>query len=147
MNALTKPAPLMPVAMARDAITQLAAVMHALPIEKHEPMENLHDFAPGIYARTIFMRAGVVYISRIHKTQHFFVVAEGACTVIDSHGNRMLIAAPYLGKTEPGTQRAIHVHEDTIWTTFHVTDLTDPDEIGRQIMAETFDEAESVVTP
>jgi len=147
MNAVAKSAPLMPVAAARDAIGHLAAVMQALPAEQHEPMDNRHDFAPGIYARTIFMRAGVVYVSRIHKTQHFFVVAEGACTVVDSHGNRTLVVAPYLGKTEPGTQRAIHVHEDTVWTTFHATDLTDPDEIGRQIMAETFDEAESVVTP
>lgn len=147
MNAVVKPAPLMPVAAARDALGQLASAMQALPAQMHEPLENRHDFAPGIYARTIFMRAGVVYVSRIHKTAHFFVVAEGACTVVDSHGERKLIVAPYLGKTEPGTQRAIHVHVDTVWTTFHATELTDPDEIGRQIMAESFDEAESVVTP
>ena len=149
MNAVLKPAPMMPIAAARDAIGHLSAAMLALPTELHEPLENRHDFVPGIYARTIFAR-GRVYVSRIHKTQHFFVAAEGACTVVDSHGERHLIVAPYLGKTEPGTQRAIHVHADTVWTTFHATDLTDPDEIGRQIMAESFDEAapaDPVVTP
>lgn len=147
MNAVVKqPADL--VALSRSQIDALERAMKELPESAKRPMENQHDFAPGIYARTIFMRAGVVYTSRIHKTKHFFVVADGACTVVDSHGERKLIVAPYLGMTEPGTKRAIHVHVDTVWTTFHATDLTDPEEIGKLIMAETYDEVpDPAVTP
>jgi hypothetical protein len=43
------------------------------------------------------------------------------------------LRAPYTGITTPGTQRIIYIHEDTIWTTFHVTDETDPEVIKNQI--------------
>lgn len=132
-----------PAASAREKIAALKELMIALPDEVKLPFENRHDFCPGIYARTIFMAANTVVISKIHKTQHFFVVAKGSCTVVDSHGNRNLIVAPYLGVTMPGTERALHIHEDCIWTTFHVTDLTDPEEIGKQILADSLDEETS----
>lgn len=137
MNAVVKPESLPEV---RDKIASLKAWMMALPDEAKLPFDNRHDFCPGIYARTIFMKADTVVISKIHKTQHFFVVVKGSCTVIDSHGTKQLITAPHLGVTMPGTERAIHIHEDCIWTTFHVTDLTDPEEIGKQILADSLDE-------
>ena len=34
-------------------------------------------------------------------------------------------AAPYTGITKPYTRRILYIHEDTIWTTFHVTEETD----------------------
>lgn len=137
MNAVVKPDASLP--EVRDKITALKEWMVALPDELKLPFDNRHDFCPGIYARTIFMKADTVVISKIHKTQHFFVVVQGSCTVIDSHGTKQLIKAPYLGVTMPGTERALHIHEDCIWTCFHVTDLTDPEEIGRQILAESLE--------
>lgn len=130
MNAIVKPESL----PACDQIESLKQAMLALPDELKLPFENRHDFCPGLYARTIFMPKGMIAISRIHKTQHFFVVVKGSCTVIDSHGEKLLIEAPYLGVTMPGTERALHIHEDCIWTTFHPTQLTDPEEIGKQIL-------------
>lgn len=132
----------LPVAPTREKIEALKQTMLAMPDEVKLEFENRHDFCPGLYARTIFMKAGSVIVSKIHKTQHFFVVAQGSCTVVDSHGDRKFIAAPYLGVTMPGTERALHIHEDCIWTTFHVTDLTDPEEIGRQILADSLDDLE-----
>jgi hypothetical protein len=143
VNALVKPCEsVLPEIVARENITALKEFMLALPESERLPFDNRHDFCPGLYARTIFMPAGMVAISRIHKTQHFFVVVKGSCTVIDSHGNKLLIEAPYLGVTMPGTERALHIHEDCIWTTFHPTDLTDPEEIGKQILADSLIELE-----
>jgi hypothetical protein len=48
------------------------------------------------------------------------------------------IKAPYTGITEAGTRRLLFIHEDTIWTTCHVTDLTDPDEIIESITSNDF---------
>jgi hypothetical protein len=45
-----------------------------------------------------------------------------------------------MGVTMPGTKRALRIHEDTIWTTFHATELTDVAEIERTILAESFAE-------
>lgn len=141
MNAVIAPPEfLAPQVAAREKIAALKNWMIALPDEMKLPFENRHDFCPGIYARTIFMKADTVVISKIHKTQHFFVIAQGSCTIIDSHGTKQLIKAPHLGVTMPGTERAIYIHEDCIWTTFHVTDLTDPEEIGKQILAGSLDE-------
>lgn len=124
----------------REKIAALEQAMRSLPKEQHQPLRNLHDFCPGVYARSIFMPAGTVLTSKIHKTRHFFVVTQGSCTVIDSHGGKRFIAAPYLGVTEPWTKRALHIHEDCIWTTFHPTDLTDVVEIEKAIMADAFEE-------
>lgn len=141
MNAVVKSSESMQIA-ARDQIKALKECMLALPEDQKLPFDNRHDFCHGIYARTIFMKADTVVISKIHKTQHFFVVVKGSCTVIDSHGNKVFIEAPYLGVTMPGTERALHIHEDCIWTTFHVTDLTDPEAIGREILADSLDDLE-----
>lgn len=123
----------------RERITDLEKAIQAVPAEQQVSFENLHLFCPGIYARSIFMPAGTVLTSKIHKTQHFFVVSKGACTVSNSHGEREYICAPYLGITMPGTKRALLIHEDCVWTTFHATDLTDVEEIERTILAESFE--------
>ena len=133
--------PFKPVALpaVREKITELENAIQSLPVEQHLSFENLHNFCPGMYARTVFMPAGAVLTSKIHKTQHFFVVTKGSCTVSNSHGQLELISAPYLGVTMPGTKRALLIHEDCIWTTFHATDLTDVAEIERTILAESFE--------
>lgn len=40
----------------------------------------------------------------------------------------MVVKAPYTGVTEPGTRRIFVVYMDMVLTTFHCTDVTDPDE-------------------
>lgn len=123
----------------REKIIALEQAIQSVPLDEQVSFENLHNFCPGMYARTVFMPAGTVLTSKIHKTQHFFVVSKGSCTVSNSHGQRELITAPYLGVTMPGTKRALLIHEDCIWTTFHATDLTDVAEIERTILAESFE--------
>lgn len=123
-----------------EQIAELENAMLSVPDEQKLPFENMHQFAPGIYARTIFMPAGMVLTSKIHKTEHFFVVVKGSCLVIDSKGGKTLIEAPYLGRTLPWTKRALHILEDCIWTTFHPTNLTTVDEIEKEIIADSFEE-------
>lgn len=96
-----------------------------------------HHFTPGIYAREILMKAGSVLTSKIHKTEHPFVVSQGKCLVyLNREDGWAAICAPHFGVTQPGTRRILVILEDTIWTTFHATDLTDPAEIERTIIEE-----------
>jgi len=77
-----------------------------------------HRFTDGLYVREIFMPAGSLITSKIHKTQHQFFVLKGSVVVwID--GDEQLIEAPYIGITEPNTQRVLYVVEDCIWATSH----------------------------
>lgn len=147
MNAVAQEKVSLPARPTREKILALEAHLSSLPAEHKREFDNRHDFCPGIYARTIFMPAGTLCTSKIHKTRHFFVVTQGSCTVVDSHGDRKVIAAPYLGITEPGTKRVLLIHEDCIWTTFHATELTDPAEIEMAIIAESFEEFDQEFRP
>ncbi len=83
-------------------------------------MPLVHRFTPGLYAREIFMRAGTLATSKIHTTEHPYVVISGRASVfIPGEGVVVHIEAPHVGITKPGTRRLLYMHEDTRWITFH----------------------------
>ncbi len=85
----------------------------------------VHRFTPGMYIRQITMPANTVVTTRIHKTEHPYVVSAGKCLVLVEGQGWIPIQAPHSGVTKPGTRRLLLVLEDTVWTTFH----TNPDEL------------------
>lgn len=112
-----------------DLMNQLDEKIGAM-VQTEYPLK--HTFTPGLYAREIFMPGQTVATTRIHMTEHQFIVSKGHVAIFD--GQKWTdIRAPYHGVTKPGARRALVVFEDTIWTTFHATDKTDPDEIAREI--------------
>lgn len=126
----------------RESFATLKQAILSAPESARVGVSHLHDFCPGMFAQSIFMPAGMAAIIRVHSTQHFFVVVKGSCTVIDSQGNKLFIEAPHLGVTMPGIERVLYIHEDCICTTFHPTDLTDPEDIGKQVLAASQDQLE-----
>jgi len=102
--------------------------------ESPDCVRVVHRFTPGLYIRECHMLAGHMVISKIHKTEHPFVISQGRCSVYSENGGVEHLSAPHTGITQPGTRRVIAVHEDTIWTTFHPTEKTDPVEIERDII-------------
>lgn len=113
-------------------INQVEQEFEALPAEMQQEMPLNHIFTPGLYVREVCMRKGSLVISRIHLTEHPFVISAGVVSVLDDDGWKTL-RSPFTGVTKPGTRRILLVHEDTIFSTFHVTNETDPDEIVRQV--------------
>ena len=102
-----------------------------------------HHFAPGQYAREILLPKGSLVIGKIHKHAHINVVSKGRVSVMTEYG-RMDIEAPCTFVSQVGTKRAVYAHEDTIWTTVHVTDETDLLKIEDEIIAKTYDEVPSL---
>lgn len=81
----------------------------------------VHTFTPGMYGREITMPADTFVTSKIHKTDHQFVVVSGEVSVwIEGKGIER-IKAPYFGITKAGTRRALYTHSDCVWKTFHPT--------------------------
>ena len=79
----------------------------------------VHRFTDGLYVREIFMPAGSLITSKIHKTQHQYFILSGAVSVWIDEGEEVYLKAPYIGITEPGTRRVLYVWEDCIWATSH----------------------------
>jgi len=78
-----------------------------------------HRFTDGLYVREIFMPAGTLITSKIHKTQHQYFILKGAVSVWIDEGEEVYLEAPYIGITEPGTRRVLYIWEDCIWATSH----------------------------
>lgn len=93
-------------------------------LEKCEPVHCLttHKFTDGMYIREIFMPAGSLITSKIHKTEHPYIVSYGKVAVSIDAQEWDEITAPYTGITKPGTRRVLYIIEDCIWTTFHRID-------------------------
>lgn len=89
----------------------------------------VHRFTPGLYIRECFLPKNSLVTSVVHKKTHPYVVSQGDISVWVKNAPINRIIAPYTGITMAGTRRLLFAHEDTIWTTFHVTDELDPDKI------------------
>lgn len=83
-----------------------------------------NDFAPGVYARTLRMKAGMVITGRIHKHAHHNFVMSGVADVFTEFGSHRIVG-PCHFVSVPGTKRALRIIEDMVWTTVHAN----PDEL------------------
>ena len=119
--------------MQTPAQRKLTAALPALRDMPQVEMPLVHRFTPGLYTRQITMPAGTAVVSRTHKFEHPFVVVKGRCRVwIENEGVKEIVA-PHVGITKAGTRRVIYVDTETVWLTFHTTQLTDPDEIVKSV--------------
>lgn len=91
-----------------------------------------HTFANGLYAREMSLKANSFVVGALHKTQHLYNISKGSCMVALEDKVEYL-EAPYSGITEIGDKRVITAITDLVWTTYHVTDETDPDIIAELI--------------
>lgn len=88
-----------------------------------------HVFTPGLCVRELMIPAGTLVTSRIHLFEHPFIISLGIVSVWSDECRWEIMAAPHTGVTLPATRRAVYAHEDTIWSTLHATNETDPDKI------------------
>jgi hypothetical protein len=129
-----------PAAQFRNSILEVQEALAKLP-QLDCPLK--HHFAPGAYAREILLPKGSLVIGKIHKHAHINVVSKGRVSVMTEFG-RMDIEAPCTFVSKVGTKRAVYAHEDTVWTTVHVTSETDLEKLEDEIIAKTYDDVPSI---
>lgn len=83
------------------------------------PPPLTHTFGKGWYVRHCYLAKGEIAITKIHNTNHPYAVMYGKVSVSVDGESWTLIEAPYFGITNPGTQRILICHSDTLWITFH----------------------------
>lgn len=99
-------------------------------MQEYEPVDCKwqHVFVPGMYERTIFMPAGSLITSLVHKEKHRYNVSKGAAYVQINVGEWKMIEAPFRGTTEAGTRRVLYILSECEWTTYHCTNKVPDDE-------------------
>lgn len=96
-----------------------------------------HVFAPGAYARTIFIPKDTLVVGKIHKHAHLNMLMTGRVLVATEEGPKTL-DAPQVLVSKAGTKRVVYTQTDTIWTTVHLTEKVDLDEIEDEIIAKDY---------
>jgi hypothetical protein len=101
---------------------KVAYIVQQLEKIEQAPCPVNHYFAPGVYVREVFMKAGLVVIGKIHKTEHINIIECGRVSIVHADGTTEQYAAPYTFVSKAGVQKVLYIHEDTLWKTVHVTD-------------------------
>lgn len=93
-----------------------------------------HYFAPHVYVREIFMPAGSIVIGKIHKTEHFNIIQKGRVTLANEDGSTKTLEGPCTFISKAGVQKALYIHEDTVWSTVHITENRDLESLEAELI-------------
>lgn len=97
-------------------------------------------FAPGLYAREMFIPAGTVLTGKIHKYANLSIMSKGALRLRLEDGSTRDVRAPFTYVAPAGTRRAAFALEDTVWTVIHATDETDVAKIEQAVVCQSPEE-------
>ena len=95
-------------------------------------------YAKGMYVRQITIPAGNLVVGRLHREDHYNVITKGKVSVLTEEGGLEVFTAPVSMISPAGCKRVLFTHEDTEWTTTHVTELTDVDAIEAAVIAPSY---------
>jgi hypothetical protein len=94
-----------------------------------------HAMQGGMYARTVYLKAGTVLTGATHKTDHLNVVVGDISVTTDEGMTRL--TGHHVIETKAGMKRAGYAHSDTVWTTICKTDKTDLQDIENELVVES----------
>ena len=80
-------------------------------------MPTDHFVSDGMYCRRLLMKARVATVGRVHKLEHFFVVALGEILVSGDENRRFISGSVII--SPPGTKRAVVAIQPSALLTFH----------------------------
>lgn len=123
----------------RELVLSLAAFIGRLP---RSTWDLRHDFAPGLYARTVMLPKGTIIEGAVHGTWHFLVLLTGDVEIMDEHHVER-IAAPKFFASPKGIKRIVYAREDSIITTIHATDKTTVEDVEREMKFDTYEAYEA----
>ena len=101
-------------------------------------------FSDGCYGRQVFIPKGTALVGEIHATEWIIVVSRGLIRVVDETGTRTIDATkqPVTFISPAGVKRAGYTLEDTWWTGFRATPLTDEASIRKEHLVDNYKQLE-----
>lgn len=126
----------------RKSVMAFEAEMGKAPgCVKPEEYETKHEFADGLYMRSVIVPKGQLFVTKLHKKAHPLFILKGEISILTEEGV-CRVRAPYYFITKAGTKRIIYVHEEVIGMTVHATNETDLDKIEEEVIAKDYNELE-----
>ncbi len=122
----------------RNGIFNLEKVMLEEMTGFHVEPEVKHFFSDGSYGREMTILKDTVIVGKIHKHSHINVISKGVIQVWTEY-DMVTYEAPITFVSKPLTKRLVKALEDTVWTTIHVTDETNLDNIENEVIADSYD--------
>lgn len=114
----------------REGLEKFEGALLSRPQEEYV---TTHSFAPGVYLRTIYMKAGSLLIGHEHRFEHFNVVLTGRASVI-MDGKVHQIVAPCIFKSGAGVRKVLYIHENMEWSTVHPTQETNIEKLEDELV-------------
>lgn len=120
----------------RDAIAKRKDEMLASPHLVDLPFTE--SLAGGLYTRTVFIPKGCELVGKIHRKPCANIVAKGDITIMTETGI-LRVQAGYSVTSPAGIQKTGFAHEDTIFINVFRTDVTDIDQVEKDLICESFE--------
>lgn len=102
-------------------------------------LEVKHYFSKGVYARELYIPAGVILTGEIHKFENLNILSKGKIEVLTESG-MVTAEAPFAIVSPAGTKRIARALTDCVWTTVHGTDEKDLNIIEKTFIAKSEEE-------
>lgn len=113
---------------------QIEALQREMLKHPQVELETEHFLADKMYCRVVHRPADTTIVGKVHKKEHFYILAQGHILVTDG----MSPAKEYKGfsviVSKPGTKRAVYSVTDSICLTVHRTRKTKLEEIERDLV-------------
>jgi quercetin dioxygenase-like cupin family protein len=134
VNAVVKDVPAID-----DIDASLRAFIAEHNLENVNP-EPTHYHTPELYGRRIVVPTGVVFTTKVHKSDHIAVCLRGHIVIMKEDGSRFEVKAPDVFITPKGTQRFIYVVDEVEWLTVHACKEQDMDRVEKALVCNTMEE-------
>ena len=122
-----------PVLLKTDMRAKVLSLEQALRSLEPVELDTKHYFAQGMYCRALELKAGWTIVGKVHKAEHFFILAKGKLAVTVGDEVSILESGAVL-VSGPGVKRAGHAIEDCLCINIHRTDKIDLDEIEEELI-------------
>lgn len=103
--------------------------------------DTQHYQIKGVYARTMFVPAGMLVTGKIHNFESIGILAQGTMRITNGETSA-LVSAPYIAVDKPGIKRLGYAETDCTFISVHRTDAEEITDIEDELVSDTFEEYE-----
>ena len=106
-----------------------------------EQTDTEHYQIKGVYARSMFVPAGMMITGKIHNFESIGILAQGTMRITNGETS-VVVSAPYITVDKPGIKRLGYAETDCTFISIHRTDAEEIADIEDELVSDTFEEFE-----